>query len=450
MHVIILAAGKGSRMRSRYPKVLQLLGGRPLLEHVLDTAARLKPEAIHVVVGHRAEAVRKQFQDREILWVEQSRQLGTGHAVAQAMDGVPEHTRILVLYGDMPLCRQEDLVLLLEAGRDRLAVLGMELEDPSGYGRLLCDGDHLQAIVEERDADGHQKTIRRVNSGIMAGPDSVFRQCTRLEANNRQGEHYLTDLVAMERAQNRSVALMMSADADSCLGCNSALDLEQLERVYQRRVVTGLLKQGVRMRDASRVDIRGQVYFGHDVELDCNVILEGRCVLGHGVRIGPGCVLRNVNLAAGVRVEAYSFLEDCRVDVQCVIGPFARIRPGTILAPHCRVGNFVEVKNSRIGQGSKINHLSYVGDTHMGAQVNVGAGTITCNYDGASKHVTEIGDDVFIGSNSALVAPLVLGDGSTVGAGSTITQDVAPGALAVERTVTRVVNHWKRPRKPRH
>ncbi len=450
IHIVILAAGKGSRMQSSRHKVLQPLAGRPLLAHVLETARSLKPVAIHCVIGADGQSIRKAMDGSPIQWVEQQVQLGTGHAVAQAMPGIPEEAQVLVLYGDTPLCSPVDLQALLRQSTAQLAVLGMEVEDPTGYGRLLCDGEGVRAIVEERDADENARAIRRVNTGIMAGPAFVFRQCEQLQRDNAQQEAYLTDLVAMERQAGRPVSLVMAAEPGLCQGCNTPAELQRLERIYQLKQAELLMSRGVRLADASRVDIRGKVETGRDVELDINVILEGHCRLGDEVRIGAGCILKDVSVEAGVTILPYSVLENCHVGAHSTIGPFARIRPGTTLAGHNKVGNFVELKNAQVGEGSKINHLSYVGDTRMGRQVNVGAGTITCNYDGANKHVTEIGDDVFIGSNTALVAPMEVGDGATIGAGSTLNKDVEAGTLAVERAPARTIRGWKRPRKPRH
>ncbi len=450
LHILILAAGKGSRMRSDRPKVLHELAGEPLLQHVLETARALRPEAIHVVVGHGAEQVQATFPDAEVNWVRQQRQAGTGHAVAEAMCGVPQQARVLVLYGDTPLCRASDLQALLQAGEGNLAVLGMELDEPTGYGRLLCDGEGLRAIVEEKDADENERAIRRVNTGMMAGPAAVFHQCGQLKPDNVQAEVYLTDLVALERRRGRPVALVMAQQAWTCMGCNTPLELERLERLLQRQRARELMQRGVRLKDATRVEIRGAVESGRDVEMDVGVILQGRCRLGNRVKIGPGCVLSDVEVEDDVEILPYSVLERCRIGAGARIGPFARIRPGTELQPHCRVGNFVELKNAKVGRGSKINHLSYVGDTLMGSQVNVGAGTITCNYDGASKHVTIIGDEAFIGSNAALVAPIEIGRGATIGAGSTLSKDVDPNCLVVERAPARSIPGWKRPKKPRH
>ncbi len=450
IHIVILAAGKGSRMQSSRHKVLQLLAGQPLLAHVVATARSLHPAAIHCVIGTDGAVIRKAMDDSAIQWVEQREKLGTGHAVAQAMPGIPESAQMLVLYGDTPLCSRADLQALLQQSTEQLAVLGMELDDPTGYGRLLCDGEGLRAIIEEKDADDNERAIHRVNTGIMAGPATVFRQCETLQRNNAQQEAYLTDLVAIERQAGRPVNLVMAVDASLCQGCNTPQELQKLERIFQQRQAESLMARGVRLADASRVDIRGSIETGRDVELDINVILQGHCRLGDGVRIGAGCVLNNVTVESGVTILPYSVLENCHVGAESTIGPFARIRPGTQLAGHNKVGNFVELKNARVGQGSKINHLSYVGDTHMGRQVNVGAGTITCNYDGANKHVTVIGDDVFIGSNTALVAPMEVGDGATIGAGSTLSKDVEAGTLAVERAPARTIRGWKRPRKPRH
>jgi bifunctional UDP-N-acetylglucosamine pyrophosphorylase/glucosamine-1-phosphate N-acetyltransferase len=449
LHCIVLAAGEGRRMRSALPKVLMPLAGRPLLGHVLDTAASLAPETLHVVYGHGGAQVRAAFAARaDIRWVEQARQLGTGHAVQQALPGIPEQARVLVLYGDVPLMRADTLRALL-AQPGPLAVLGAEPADAAGYGRILVDGQgRVAAIVEHRDATPAQRTLRLVNTGIIAADASALvRWLGALGNENAQGEFYLTDIFAMAAAEGQPAALVHCDDPLEAEGANDPWQLAQLERAFQQRAARALMAAGVRMADPARFDLRGEVQAGRDVEIDVDVVLEGHVVLGDGVRIGPFCRLKDVELAAGTEVRAHCDLEGAVSRGACVIGPFARLRPGSELAAGVHVGNFVEVKNSRLAEGAKANHLSYVGDAEVGARSNLGAGTITCNYDGARKHRTEIGEDAFIGSNAALVAPVRIGAGATIGAGSVIAKDAPEGALTVARAKQVTVRGWRRPRK---
>jgi bifunctional UDP-N-acetylglucosamine pyrophosphorylase/glucosamine-1-phosphate N-acetyltransferase len=449
LHCIVLAAGEGRRMRSALPKVLMPLAGRPLLAHVLDTAASLAPETLHVVYGHGGDQVRAAFAGREdIRWVEQARQLGTGHAVQQALPGIPEAARVLVLYGDVPLTRADTLRALL-AAPGPLAVLGAEPADATGYGRILLDGHgRVEAIVEHRDATPAQRALGLVNTGILAADAAALvRWLGALGNDNAQGEYYLTDVFAMAAAEGQPAALVRCDDPLEAEGANDPWQLAQLERAFQLRAARALMAGGVRMADPARFDLRGEVQAGRDVEIDVDVVLEGHVVLGDGVRIGPFCRLKDVELAAGTEVRAHCDLEGAVSRGACVIGPFARLRPGSELAAGVHVGNFVEVKNSRLSEGAKANHLSYVGDAEVGARSNLGAGTITCNYDGARKHRTEIGEDAFIGSNAALVAPVRIGAGATIGAGSVIAKDAPAGELTVARAKQVTVRGWRRPRK---
>jgi bifunctional UDP-N-acetylglucosamine pyrophosphorylase/glucosamine-1-phosphate N-acetyltransferase len=451
LHVVILAAGEGKRMRSRKPKVLMPLAGRPLLAHVLATARALSPSAIHVVYGHAGEQVQQAFAaDPDIDWVEQAERLGTGHALAQALAHVPDDARVLVLYGDVPLLRAATLVPL--AGAEGLALLVTALDDPHGYGRVLRDGaGRVAGVVEEKDADATQRAIRLVNTGILAGQAAALRGWIgRLDRNNAQGEYYLTDIFAMAAAEGRPAACIECADPVEAAGANDPLQLTGLEHHYRRRAARELLLAGVRMADPARVEVRGQVQAGMDVELDIDVIMEGRVVLGDEVRIGPFTRLKDVELAAGTVVLPHCDLEGVVTHGACIIGPFSRLRTGTELAAGVHVGNFVETKKARLGEGSKANHLSYLGDAHIGAGVNVGAGTITCNYDGVNKFLTQIGDGAFIGSNSALVAPVTIGANATIGAGSVITKHAPDGELTLARGRQQTIPGYKRPtRKPK-
>ncbi|PWK92361.1 bifunctional UDP-N-acetylglucosamine diphosphorylase/glucosamine-1-phosphate N-acetyltransferase GlmU [Fulvimonas soli] len=449
LHVIVLAAGEGKRMKSARAKVLMPLAGRPLLAHVLAAARALAPRAIHVVYGHCGGQVQEAFAGQEDLdWVLQAERLGTGHAVGQALRRVPDGARVLVLYGDVPLTRVETLQQLVRT-EGSLGLLVTRVDEPRGYGRVLRDGNSLvRAVVEEKDADDNQRAINLINTGILvAEAEALRRWIGRLDRNNAQGEYYLTDIFALAAAENRAATCVECADPVEAAGANDPLQLAELETQYRRRRTRELLAAGVRMADPARVDVRGEVSAGRDVELDVDVILEGRVALGDDVRIGPFVRLKDVTLAAGTVVQAHCDLEGAVTEGACSIGPFARLRPGTALAEGVHVGNFVETKNARLGHGSKANHLSYLGDAEIGKGVNVGAGTITCNYDGANKHRTVIGDGAFIGSNSALVAPVAIGDGATIGAGSVITKDAPAGELTVARGRQATLHGWRRPQK---
>lgn len=449
LHVIILAAGEGKRMKSARPKVLQPIAGRPMLGHVIDAARALGAAAIHVVHGHGGDQVQAAFADQpDLHWAEQAEQLGTGHAVQQAMPGVPDDARVLVLYGDVPLIRADSLrALLAEAGP--LSVLGANLDDPTGYGRLQLNHEgRVAAIVEHKDADATQRAIKLVNTGILvAGAARLRDWLSRLKRGNTQGEYYLTDVFAMANDEANPAAVVVVRDPVETEGVNDGWQLATLERAYQLRAARELAMAGVRFADPARVDIRGAVRVGRDVEIDVDVILEGDVELGDAVRIGPFCRIRDSALAAGTVVHAHCDLDGARTTGACSMGPYARLRPGTVLADGVHIGNFVEAKNSRIGRGSKANHLAYLGDAEVGERVNIGAGTITCNYDGVNKSATKIEDGAFIGSNSALVAPVTIGREATIGAGSVITRDAPPAKLTVARGQQHTVDDWKRPAK---
>ncbi len=447
LHVIILAAGAGKRMKSALPKVLQPIAGRPMLAHVIDTARQLQPEAIHVVYGHGGEAVRQAFADQpDLLWAEQSRQLGTGHAVLQAMPEVPDAATVLVLYGDVPLIRGETLRHLLSQP-GRLAVLVAEVVDPTGYGRIVRNAEgKVGAIVEQKDASDEQRSIRTINTGIITAESTALRRwLSQLSNANAQGEYYLTDIFAAAASDYTPAEMAFVQDPQDAEGANDPWQLAQLERAWQLREVRALCAQGARVLDPARLDIRGPVTVGSDVQIDVNVILEGRVVLGDGVSIGAFTRLKDVTLAAGTVVKPHCDLDGVISEGAAEIGPFARLRPGTVLAEGSHVGNFVETKKVVLGAGSKANHLTYLGDAVIGSKVNIGAGTITCNYAGVNKSQTTIGDRAFIGSNSSLVAPVVIGEGATVAAGSVITRGAPADKLTVARARQETIDGWKRP-----
>jgi bifunctional UDP-N-acetylglucosamine pyrophosphorylase/glucosamine-1-phosphate N-acetyltransferase len=451
MQIILLAAGQGKRMRSALPKVLQPLAGKPLLAHVLATARALAPGKICIVYGHGGEHVRAAFDTDDLLvWAEQTQQLGTGHAVQQAMPHVAEDQTVLVLYGDVPLITQATLERLLSAaGNDALALLTEFMVEPKGYGRIVRNQDGVvQRIVEEKDANDAERAITEVNTGILAAPvKSLTRWLAAITNNNAQGEYYLTDIVGLAVADGTRLVTVQPSAQWETVGVNDKLQLAALERTYQRIQANILLVQGVTLVDPSRIDIRGTLVCGQDVEIDVNCIFEGTVTLSDGVKVGANCILKNVAVGAGTRVQPFSSLDGAEVGGGCVIGPYARLRPGTSLANEVHIGNFVEVKNSLIGQGSKANHLSYLGDTDVGCKVNIGAGVITCNYDGVNKFRTVIEDEAFIGSDSQLVAPVVVGRGATIGAGTTLTKNAPPGQLTVSRPKQISVSSWLRPVK---
>lgn len=449
LHVIILAAGAGKRMKSDLPKVLQPIAGRPMLAHVIEAARALQPAGIHVVYGHGGEAVRAAFADQaDLQWAEQREQLGTGHAVQQAMPQVPDDAKVLVLYGDVPLIRADTLRHLLSQP-GRLAVLVAEVANPTGYGRIVRNAEgRVAAIVEQKDATDEQRAIRTINTGIISADGTALRMwLSQLSNSNAQGEYYLTDVFASAAAEYTPADMAFVDDAQEAEGANDPWQLSQLERAWQLREVRALCAQGARVLDPARLDIRGTVRVGRDVQIDVNVILEGDVVLGDGVSIGPFTRLKDVKLAAGTVVKPHCDLDGVVSEGASDIGPFSRLRPGTVLGEGSHVGNFVETKKVQLGAGSKANHLTYLGDAVIGSKVNIGAGTITCNYDGVNKSQTTIGDHAFIGSNSSLVAPVTVGEGATIAAGSVITRNAPEGQLTVARVRQQVIEGWHRPVK---
>ena len=447
--VVILAAGQGTRMKSALPKVLHRLSGKTLLGHVIDCARSLSPEEIVVVYGHGGEQVPQAFADQpDLRWAEQAQQLGTGHAVQQAMPLLERSDQVLILYGDVPLTRPQTLHDLLAASGQGFGLLTVNLDDPTGYGRIVRDQDgHVQRIVEQKDAAPGELAIDEINTGIMCMPRAQLQGwLSGLSNSNAQGEYYLTDVLAMAVADGYTIEVCQPESRLEAEGVNNRLQLATLERAHQERCAVQLMLDGVTLRDPSRFDIRGELEHGADVEIDFNVLIEGRVALGERVRIGANCVLRNVEIGDDVEILDNCVLEDARVGAGSKIGPFARLRPGAELVGGAHVGNFVEIKKSRVGLGSKVNHLSYIGDTEIGEGVNVGAGTITCNYDGANKHRTVIQDRAFIGSNTALVAPVTIGPNATIGAGSVIGKD-APGDKLTLTRAKQASFDWQRPVK---
>lgn len=449
LDIVILAAGQGTRMRSALPKVLHPVAGKSMLGHVIDIARELKPQGIHVVIGHGADAVRERLAADDLNFVMQAEQLGTGHAVAQALPALTSD-RVLILYGDVPLIEKSTLERLLQKVNDQqLGLLTVTLDDPTGYGRIVRNAaGQVEAIVEHKDASEAQRLINEGNTGILAVPATKLGDWLgRLSNSNAQGEYYLTDVIAMAVADGLVVATEQPLDAMEVQGANDRRQLAELERHYQLRAARALMTQGVTLRDPARFDQRGEVTVGRDVMIDINVILEGKVLIEDNVEIGANCIIKNSTLRKGAIVKANSHLEGAEVGEGADCGPFARLRPGAVLGAKAHVGNFVELKNAVLGEGAKAGHLSYLGDAEIGARTNIGAGTITCNYDGVNKHRTVMGEDVFVGSNTSLVAPLNLGDRVTIGAGSVVTSDVPVDNLAVGRGKQRNIEGWKRPTK---
>jgi bifunctional UDP-N-acetylglucosamine pyrophosphorylase / glucosamine-1-phosphate N-acetyltransferase len=453
LSVVILAAGQGKRMRSDVPKVLQPLAGEPLLRHVVNTARSLNPASLQIVYGHGGDAVKAAFAADSLGWALQAEQKGTGHALMQAMPAIPDDHIVLVLYGDVPLLRAQTLHELVAATGDRqLAVLTVMMADPAGYGRVLRDArGRVKAIVEHKDAKPAQLKVREGNSGVLAAPARLLRKwLSKLSSNNVQGEYYLTDIIGMAVRDGVRVAPLVAASEFEVLGVNDKLQLAQLERALQWRRAEEAMRAGATLVDPARFDQRGELILGRDVFIDANVVFEGRVELGDRVRIGPNCVLRDMQVGAGTHVVSHCVLEKSVIGAHCNIGPFARLRPGAHLDDGVHIGNFVEVKNSSVGAGSKANHLSYIGDATVGAGVNVGAGTICCNYDGANKFRTVIEDGAFIGSGTMLVAPVTVGALATIGAGSTVTEDAPGDKLTLARARQVTIEGWQRPvKKPR-
>lgn len=452
LNVIVLAAGQGKRMKSELPKVLQPVAGRPLLAHVLDAARKLAPAAIHVVYGYGGELVRERFPDADLRWCLQSSQLGTGHAVSQAMPNIPDDARVLVLCGDVPLVRAETLRALVADERVALAVLTAEVDNPYGYGRIVRDATRrVTGIVEEKEASEAERRIREINTGIMAINASRLKEwLAALDNDNAQGEYYLTDVISMAVAEGSEVHAVPADDANEVLGINDKSQLATIERLFQRRVADALMDQGVTLADPARLDVRGTLKVGRNVSIDVGVIFEGDVELADDVRIGAYSIISNSQLGERSVIHSHCHVDGVVTAEDCSIGPFARLRPGTKLDSLVRAGNFVEIKNSEIASGSKVNHLTYIGDATIEAGVNVGAGTVTCNYDGANKHRTTIGANAFIGSGVMLIAPVNIGAGATIGAGSTISKDTPKAELTIARARQVTIEGWKRPvKKPK-
>ena len=452
INVVILAAGQGKRMHSALPKVLHRLAGKALVRHVIDAARALHPAAIVVIVGHGGAAVREAISGTpaapDLMFATQAPQLGTGHAVMQALPHLSTAATTLILYGDVPLTSVDTLKALVAAAGSGMAILTVALDDPSGYGRMVREHGNIVRIVEHKDATPAERAIREINSGIMALPTARLKHwLAKLSNKNAQGEYYLTDIVPLALADGVAIDSASAPHAWQVQGVNSKTQLAQLERVHQRNLADALLEAGVTLADPARIDIRGMLSCGQDVSIDVNCVFEGDVVLGNDIVIGPNCVLKNVRIKAGTRVEAFSHLEDAEVGAHCRIGPYARLRPGAQLDEHVHIGNFVEVKKSLIGAGSKANHLAYIGDAEVGKKVNIGAGTITCNYDGVNKFKTIIGDGAFIGSDSTLVAPVTIGAGAYIGAGSTITKGAPADKLTLTRARQLTVESWQPPKK---
>jgi len=437
-------------MRSSLPKVLHPVAHKPMVQHVLDTAAQLQPSAVHLIYGHGGELLQQRLAGQPLSWIEQRQQLGTGHAVQQVSDYLGEHDKVLILYGDVPLTQVSTLENLLAAAETTdLALLTVNLQDPTGYGRIIRAADgSIKGIVEHKDASAEQHRINEVNTGMLvANGAALKRWLSKLSNDNVQGEYYLTDIVAMAADEGVRIASAQPGAVSEVEGANNRVQLAALERAYQARQAEALMLSGATLMDPTRIDIRGSVRCGEEVTVDVNVVFEGNVTLGDGVVIEPNCVLRDCEIGDFTRVKANSVIEQAKVGAHCQVGPFARLRPGTELSEQAQVGNFVEIKKSYLGVGSKAGHLAYIGDAQVGAGVNIGAGTITCNYDGANKHITEIGDGAFIGSNSSLVAPVKIGKNATVGAGSTIAKTIEDGQLGVARGQQRNISGWQRPTK---
>lgn len=449
MNVVILAAGMGKRMQSDLPKVLHPLAGKPLLSHVIDTARQLSPSRCCVVYGHGGDKVPTQLAADDLQFVLQEPQLGTGHAVMQAVSKLNEDQPTLVLYGDVPLTTVATLRALTEkAGKDKLAILTIAMDDPTGYGRIVREQNKIVRIVEQKDATDLERQIHEVNTGILVAPTRQLKDwLSRLSNHNVQGEYYLTDIIALAVKDNVVIESTQPSHAWETLGVNSKVQLAELERIHQLNLAHQLLEQGITLADPARIDIRGELHCARDVSIDVGCVFEGQVHIGQGVSIGAYCVIKNSRIADNANIKPFTHIDEASVGSDSHIGPYARLRPGTTLGSDVHVGNFVEIKNSEFGAHSKANHLAYVGDTSVGSRVNIGAGTITCNYDGANKHRTVIEDDAFIGSDTQLVAPVTVGKGATIGAGTTLTKDAPPDSLTVSRARQTTIAGWQRPVK---
>jgi bifunctional UDP-N-acetylglucosamine pyrophosphorylase/glucosamine-1-phosphate N-acetyltransferase len=449
MSVVILAAGKGTRMYSDLPKVLHTLAGKPMVQHVIDAVGELGARQIHLVYGHGGDLLKQTLKDDALNWVLQAEQLGTGHAMQQAAPFFADDEDILMLYGDVPLISVDTLARLREAKpQGGIGLLTVELADPTGYGRITRENGQVTGIVEHKDASDAQRQINEINTGILvAGGADLKRWLGQLDNNNAQGEFYITDIIAMAYQEGREIAAVHPQRLSEVEGVNNRLQLSRLERVYQAEQAEKLLLAGVMLRDPQRFDLRGTLTHGRDIEIDANVVLEGQVTLGCRVKIGAGCVIKNSTIGDNCEISPYTVVEDAHLEADCTIGPFARLRPGAELSEGAHVGNFVEMKKARLGKGSKAGHLSYLGDAEIGDNVNIGAGTITCNYDGANKHKTLIGDDVFVGSDTQLVAPVSVARGATIGAGTTVTRDIQENELVISRVKQTHIQGWQRPAK---
>ena len=449
LSVVILAAGKGTRMYSDLPKVLHKIAGKPMIKHVIDTAKQLNAAQIHLIYGHGADLLKQRLADEPVNWVFQAEQLGTGHAMQQAAPFFADDENILMLYGDAPLITTETLRKLIAAKPEKgIALLTVNLENPTGYGRIIRQDGNVTAIVEQKDANAEQLKITEVNTGVMVSDGASFKKwLARLDNNNAQGEYYMTDVIGLANQDGFKVVAVQATDMMEVEGANNRLQMAAVERYFQRKQAQKLLLAGVSLTDPERFDLRGELEHGKDVEIDINVIIEGNVRLGNRVKIGAGCVLKNVEIADDVEIKPYSVLENAVVGEKAAIGPFSRLRPGAELAAGTHVGNFVEIKQAKVGKGSKVNHLTYIGDAEIGRDCNIGAGVITCNYDGANKFKTVIGDNVFVGSDSQLIAPVTIADNVTVAAGATVTDNVAAGELVISRVRQRHIPNWKRPTK---
>lgn len=447
--VVVLAAGKGTRMKSSLPKVLHPIAGKPMVQHIIDTVNSLGASNIHLVYGHGGEQLQQQLSHNALSWCLQAEQLGTGHAVMQAVDKIQDDEDVLIVVGDAPLIKPSTLQQLIDVKSDAdLALLTVKLDDPTGMGRIIRDGDQVMAIVEHKDATEAQRQIREINTGmmIMGGAD-LKRWLSNLTNNNAQGEYYLTDVIEMAANENKVIHASHPSSAVEVEGINNRVQLANIERAYQKEQVESLMMKGISMIDPARFDLRGEIEVGQDSSFDVNCIVEGKVVVGSNVKVGANCILRDCEIGDNVVIEANSIIEQAIVGDHCTVGPYARLRPGAVMKEKAKVGNFVEMKKTVLGKGSKANHLTYLGDTEVGENANIGAGTITCNYDGVNKFKTSIGDGAFIGSNSSLVAPAVIGKGATVGAGSIINKEVPDGELAVARAKQRNIQGWERPTK---